>query len=147
MPHNHEWQFRIRAIEREYVAMRQAADRFQQNALDDPSILREDLRYGEIREASKNLEGTYLIRLFAEFETGVRQYWGANWGTVPRTVDLLNALAARRGIPDPKRDSAHVVRDYRNALVHERDDELESMSLAVARSHLCHFFSYLPPHW
>jgi hypothetical protein len=32
MPHNHEWQSRIKAVEREYMAMRQAADRFRQAA-------------------------------------------------------------------------------------------------------------------
>ncbi len=69
MPYNHEWQSRIKAVEREYVAMRQAADRFRQAALDDPTILQENLRHGEIVVASKNLEGTYIIRLFAEFET------------------------------------------------------------------------------
>src|SRR5262245_19458290 len=121
MPHNHEWQSRIKAVEREYVAMRQAADRFQQAALDDPTILLGNLRYGEIVGALKNLEGTYVIRQFAEFETGVRQYWAANWDTDPKTVDLLNGLAARCGIPDTPRDNAHLVRDYRNALVHERE--------------------------
>jgi hypothetical protein len=40
MPYNHRWQSRIKAAEREYVAMRQAADRFQQAALDDPRNLR-----------------------------------------------------------------------------------------------------------
>src|SRR6266545_3894109 len=119
MPHNHEWQSRIKAVEREYVAMRQAADRFLQAALDDPTILRGNLRHGEIVVASKNLEGTYVIRLFAEFETGAREYWGANWDTYPKTVDLLDGLAARCGMPDPQRDNAHLVRDYRNALVHE----------------------------
>ena len=74
MPHNHEWQSRIKAVEREYVAMRQAADRFRQAALDDPTILEGNLRQGEIVVASKNLEGTYVMRLFAEFETGARQY-------------------------------------------------------------------------
>src|ERR1700722_8108459 len=75
MPHNHEWQSRIKAIEREYVAMRQAADRFRQDALADPTILAGNLRQGEIVVASRNLEGTCIIRLFAEFETGARQYW------------------------------------------------------------------------
>jgi hypothetical protein len=117
MPHNHEWQSRIKAIEREYVAMRQAADRFRQAAIDDPSILFERLRHSEIVAASRNLEGTYVIRLFAEFETGARQYWESTWNTEPKTVDLLNGLAARCGIPDSQRDNGHLVRDYRNSLV------------------------------
>src|SRR5207244_1413282 len=147
MPHNHEWQSRIKAVEREYVAMRQAADRFRQEALDDPTILRGDLRQGEIIVASKNLEGTYIIRLFAEFETGARQYWGANWDTHPRTVDLLDGLAARCGIPDTQRDNAHLVRDYRNVLVHEREDKPAGVPLALARNYLCHFLSFLPLWW
>lgn len=147
MPHKHEWQSRIKTVEREYLAMRQTANRFQQAALGDPTILQENLRHGEIIVASKNLEGTYLIRLFAEFETGARQYWSANWDSDPKTVDLLNGLAARCGIPDTQRDNAHWVRDYRNALVHEREDQPEVVSIAVARSYLCYFFSFLPPRW
>jgi len=147
MPHNHEWQSRIKAVEREYAAMRQAADRFEQASLADPTILQGNLRHGEIVVASKKLEGTYLVRLFAEFETGARQYWTTNWDTDPRTVDLLNGLAARCGIPDTQRDHAHRVRDYRNALVHERQDMPEVLSIAVARGYLCHFFNFLPPQW
>src|SRR4051794_32651666 len=133
MPHNHEWQTRIKAVEREFVAMRQAADRFRQAALDDPTILEGDLRQGEIVAAARHLEGTYIVRLFAEFETAARQYWAANWDTEPRTVDLLNGLAARCGIPDTQRDNAHLVREYRNALVHEREDRPEAVSISVAR--------------
>jgi hypothetical protein len=57
MPHNHEWQSRIKAVEREFVAMRQAADRFRQAALADPTILEGNLRYGEIVGASNNWKG------------------------------------------------------------------------------------------
>jgi hypothetical protein len=116
MPPNHEWQSRIKAVEREYVAMRQAADRFREAALADPNILGRNLRHGEIVTASKHLEGTYLIRLFAEFETGARQYWNTRRPTNPRTVDLLDGLAARCGIPDTRRDHAQLVREYRNSL-------------------------------
>jgi hypothetical protein len=147
MPHNHEWQSRIKAIEREYVAMRQAAERFRQAALGDPTILEGNLRQGEIVVESKNLEGTYIIRLFAEFETGARRYWAANWDTYPKTVDLLSGLAAQHNIPDTQRDNAHLVREYRNALVHEREEKPEVVPIAVARSYLCHFFSFLPQRW
>jgi hypothetical protein len=147
MPHNNEWQSRIKAVEREYVAMQQAADRFRLAALADPTILQGNLKHGEIVVATKHLEGTYFIRLFAEFETGSRQYWGANWDTDPRTADLLNGLAARCGIPDTLRDHVHSVRDYRNSLVHEREDQPETVALATARHYLCHFFSFLPRRW
>lgn len=147
MPLNHEWQSRIKAVEREYVAMRQAADRFRQAALDDPTVLQANLKHGEIVLAAKNLEATYIIRLFAEFESGARQYWGANWDTYPKTVDLLDGLAARCGIPDAQRHDAHRAREYRNSLIHEREDKPEEMPLALVRSYVCRFFSFLPPKW
>src|SRR3989442_13960126 len=103
MPHNREWQDRIKAVEREYVAMRQAADRFRQAALADPTILEGNLRQRE--------------------------------------------MAARRELPDTQRDNAHLVREYRNALVHEREEKPEEVPIAVARGHLCHFFSFLPLRW
>lgn len=147
MPNNHEWQSRIKAVERECVAMRQAANRFRQSAMDDPTVLQGNLRHGEIVMASNNLEGTYVIRLFAEFETGARQYWDANWDTEPKTNDLINGLAARCGIPDTQRGNVHLVREYRNSLVHEREDKPDEVPIGVARSYLCHFFSFLPPRW
>jgi hypothetical protein len=39
------------------------------------------------------------------------------------------------------------VREYRNALVHEREDQPDKLPMAVARSYLCHFFSFLPQQW
>jgi hypothetical protein len=147
MPHRHEWLSRIKGVEREYMAMRQAADSFRQTAINDPTILQVNLRHGDIVAASRNLEGTYVIRLFAEFESGARQYWGANWDTDPKTLDLLDGLAARCGIPDTQRDFAHLVRDYRNGLVHEREDKPEIVPIAQARSYLCHFLSFLPLQW
>jgi hypothetical protein len=147
MPHNHPWQSRIKAVEREYEAMWQAASRFSRSALDDPSILRGNLRQGEIVLALENLEGTYIILMFAEFETGARQYWDGKWATDAKTAGLLDGLAARCGIPDTQRDNAHRVRDYGNALVHERSDQPDMVSIGYARRFLCHFFTYLPPHW
>lgn len=147
MPHKHEWQSRIKAVEREYIAMRQAADRFRHAAFNDPTILQQNLRHREIVAAADNLEGTYIVRLFAEFETGVRQYWTANWDSYPKTIDLMEGLAARCQIPDLQRENAHLVRDYRNGLLHEREDQLKPIAIATARGYLCHFFSFLPPRW
>ena len=137
----------MKAVEREYVAMRQAADWFREAAMRDPTILRDSLRHREIVHASDKLEGTYVIRLFAEFETGARQYWDANWDTNPKTVDLLSGLAARCGIPDTYQDNGHKVRDYRNSLVHEREEEIEQVPITQVRGFLCRFFSFLPAEW
>src|SRR5437870_4474902 len=122
MPHNHEWQTRIKAVEKDQAAMRLAADQLLMAAQVDPTVLPAELRRRDIVRAAEGLDGTYLIRLFAEFETGLRQYWEAARGTHPPTRDLLNGLAAMCGIPDEQRDNAHLVREYRNSLVHEREE-------------------------
>ncbi len=141
MPHNHEWQFRIKAVELEHKAMRQAADRFLKQAQDDPTILRDGLRHRNVVDASRKLEGTYLMRLFAEFETAARQYWNSRWTTHPKTFDLLAGLTATCGIPESNLDEAHLVRECRNSLVHERNEKPLPLTLLAARGHLCHFLT------
>ena len=64
MPHNHEWQTRIKTVEREYQAIRQAADRFQEQAHRDPTILAGDVRFREatlrLEESGRNLPYSYI---------------------------------------------------------------------------------------
>src|SRR5262249_12856844 len=118
MPRRDDWQNRIKAVEREYLAVRLATDRLSGAVRVDPTILRGQVEPRDLTRASEALEGTYLTRMFAEFETGLRLYWDTLRDTNPRTVDLLNSLAGQRGIPDDQRDNTHLVREYRNSLVH-----------------------------
>jgi hypothetical protein len=149
MPHSHEWQARLKAVELEYLAIRRATDRFKEQARRDPTILKKDLRYRNIDLASDNLESTYLIRLFAEFETGLMSYWAraSRRSTNPRTRDLLERIAAKQGIPDEQRENAHAVREYRNSLLHERGEEAEPVPIDQAGGYLRRFFSFLPSQW
>ncbi len=144
---NHVWITRIRDVEREYLVMRLAADRLLTAASVDPTVLLDTLRPRELTVASTNLEGTYLIRLFAEFESGAREYWSTTRVTNPKTVDLLTGLAAQRQIPDMLRENVQSVRDYRNSWVHERAVVPQVIPIDIARSYLCRFFSFLPPQW
>lgn len=143
------WQMRIKAVEREHAAMRLAIDRLWEVVRVDPTELRGDATLTDIRNASGRLDGTYLIRLFAEFETGLRSYWSAKRKTFPpsRTRDLPDGIAAMRHIRLEILTNAQEVRDYRNALVHEREQVRVPISIAAARRHLCQYFSFLPPGW
>jgi hypothetical protein len=148
MPHNcYDWLARIKAVEREYTSLRLATDRLLDEARRDPTILRRELRRRDIEVASDRLEGTYIIRLFAEFETGLRLFWSTIRDTEPRTQDLLDGVAARQGIPHDRIAGAHSVREYRNSLVHEREETVEAISIGGARRHLCLFLNCLPPTW
>jgi hypothetical protein len=148
MPNNlHHWLRRIKAIEREHASTRLAIDRLLEDARRDPTILTGDLKLRDLIIASERLEGTYIIRLFAEYETGLRLFWKTIRDTEPPTQDLLNGIAARRGIPPARIANAHAAREYRNALLHERDEEVAPISIGEARSHLCRFFAFLPETW
>lgn len=142
-----EWFERIRAAEREYLIARDALDVYHGEHGSARVKLPPDTDPSDLRNAVENLEGTYLVRLFAEFESGLRNWYATLKGTVPPARDLIDAIATRRKIPDEDRDEVHEVREYRNALVHETDSEAEAVPLADARHRLCTFFARLPEKW
>jgi hypothetical protein len=143
------WIRNVKAVEREYVAARFSVDRSLQNVRQNPTILTGGLRVREIERAADHLEATYVIRLFAEFETGLRFFCQKAKRRPPpsRTRDLLDSVAALRRIPLESLRNAHAVRDYRNVLVHERDEDADPMTIGEARGHLCVYFSFLPRDW
>ncbi len=143
-----DWLTRIKAVERDYAAARFAIDRLLNAARSDQTILRRILDIRDLTQAWSRLEATYFIRLFAVFESGLRDFWRVQRpGRVPRTEHLVDRVASARGIPNDLLVNAHAVRKYRNSLVHEQSEEIEPISLATARGHLCTFFSRLPPTW
>jgi hypothetical protein len=146
MPRRDDWLVRIKEVERRHAAVRLATSRLLEAGRRDPTILQGSVEYRDVIEAEKDLEGTYLVRLFAEFETGLRLFWDTVRDTNPRTRDLLEGIAAMRYIPDEQRNDAHAVREYRNSLVHERE-EVEPIPIAEARRYLCRYFSFLPYEW
>src|SRR5262249_16871173 len=144
MPHDlYRWIEWIKSIERDHWSTRLALDGLVEAAHRDPTILTGDLKFQDIVEASGRLEGTYLIRLFAEFETGLRLFWATIRETEPPTQHLLDGIAARRGISPDRLADAHTVREYRNSLVHERDEGMAPITIAQARGYLCRFFAFL----
>lgn len=147
MPGRHEWLDRIKAVEREFKVIQQAAEQFFNAARRDPTILRRDIRRQDVERASRNLESTYVIRLFAEFESGAREFWATKRATHPRTSDLLDSICGLQKIPDDFRDNAHLVRKHRNSLVHERGESSQELSIDGVRSSLCTFFAFLPLEW
>ena len=91
------WAGRIKAVEREYYAARFAVDRTLTQVRADNSILINGLELREIVRTAKMLEGTYIMRLFAEFESAIRLYFhrARNRRAPSRTEHLLNGVASR----------------------------------------------------
>lgn len=142
-----EWHRRIKDVELEFVAARLAVDALIA-ALDRGTVtLPAGAKVRDVRRMSENLEGTFFIRLFAAFESGLRSYWETVRDTVPPSRDVIDAIAARRRIDDGTRLLVHTVRGYRNSLVHEGEEASDPIPLATARGHLQQFFGWLPPEW
>src|SRR5215813_15352565 len=106
-----EWIRDIKAVEREYYAVRFAVVRTLEAIQHDPTLLPGDLRLREVQRAAELLEGTYVLRLFAEFESGLRLFFQQTRKRRPpsKTEDLLNSVAARQAIPNEPLTNAHQV--------------------------------------
>ena len=108
----------------------------------------EKLTLHHVQVCGANLEITYLVRLFAEFEGILRDYWahGRKRPTAPPMVDLMNSIAAYCFMNDDDRDDAHQVREYRNGVVHEHRQNPQ-FGFQTCRSRLARFVRWLPRTW
>ncbi len=142
------WLSRIREVEREHTAMRLAADHLLRSIHEGTKTLEANLKRLDIQRASERLQGTYIIRVFAEFEAGLKRFLKAKKIKVPRIAKpLIDRVAARAGIAGDPLTNAHAVRRYRNKLVHSLEDEVHPLTMREVTRHLCTFFARLQPTW
>jgi hypothetical protein len=147
-----DWHERVKAVESEYKSVRIAVDRLKSAVAHDPTALRAGPKPANLGAADRNLEGTYLVRLFAEFESALRSYDRARHGDPTRKTEasiLIDTIGGRRGqgISANVREGAYAVRRVRNHWAHERDATPDLMSIAEARARLQAFLSWLPDEW
>ncbi len=105
-----------------------------------------------LRRADRNLEGTYLVRLFAAFEAALRSYDRARHNDPTREENasvLIDTTGGRRGqgISVAVRAGAHAVRRVRNYWAHETDVAPEPMTITDARARLQKYLAWLPDEW
>lgn len=135
-------------IEQEYRAAALAISDLLRRVLRDPSVLDANTVVpGDLRSCRDNLEITYVVRMFAVFEEGLREARRVVHGKDRpiRTYDLLQQCAARQHIPYDHLSNVHRVREYRNAALH--GGRAPIVPLAQARSWLCTFAGWMPPRW
>ena len=103
---------------------------------------------GTLQRCDANLDVTYLIRLFAEFEAALLDYWrkGLRRATRPSANTLIDRIAAARRTNTAARRGADKVRDYRNDVVHDQT-QARPLSFEDCLSGLNCFLSWLPPKW
>ncbi len=144
-----DWLRRIKSIENEYrvafIAMRHLAV----DAERDPGILGKNLQPSVIPRAQDNLNATYAIRMFAEFETGLRAFWVVTKvdPEPSRVAEIIDRIASGRRIVGDFLINAHRVRIYRNRQVHDNLEVGESVSVAACRSFLKNYLARMPQDW
>jgi hypothetical protein len=141
---------RICDVEKEYLAARSALDLLAESIRSDPNFGRRwGWSAGDASSCGANLEATYVIRLYAEFESGLRDIWRNYYKKRRRTpMEGLLQLMARQLVPQDCVDEAQEARAFRNSLVHEDSDEVVvELSLREVKSRLCRYFSYQPMDW
>jgi hypothetical protein len=117
---------RLEAVAAEYRAGQTAAQLLNVELQNNPN-------YGDApgwtsragRDFRGNLEATFIVRLYAEFEATLRDYWLNFLGrdTEPPMVQLVNVAIPDQHFPQDDIEEADEVRLYRNYLVHDSEDD------------------------
>jgi hypothetical protein len=137
----------------EYKSARVAVDRLKAAVAATPDIFKKDSEeHKYLRKAHKNLEGTYIVRLFAAFEAALRSYDRVTHNDPKRETAasvMVDQIGGKRGrgIQTSIRDRAHGVRQVRNYWAHEPDEDPGPMTIDEARTRLQHYLSELPDEW
>jgi hypothetical protein len=148
-----DWHEHIKDVAREYQAARLAVDRLKAQVEATPDLLKkDDPTRGYLRDAHRNLEGTYLVRLFAAFEAALRSYDRArqNDPMLDRVAAvLIDTIGGRLGqeTSTAVRNGAHRVRLVRNYWAHESDINPGPMTIEEAGGRLQLYLSWLPENW
>ena len=138
----------LASVRQEFRAARAAlAYAEQQWAQATEDALLKGVSKSHVTAALGRVEQTYLTRLFGEFEGMLRAYLDKRRETIPpRAYDLINKAARRQraNVPDDKRDAVHLVREYRNAVVHDQGSGAVAVSFDQALSALNQYLVFLP---
>jgi hypothetical protein len=131
VPNLHEVFDRLKATRREYYVVADAVRRLRDAVKANQVPVPPNTSLRDYDAALLQLEPTYLVRLWAEFETALRSY---RRHFVGNPEDNIRAFD-------------HEVREYRNSLVHERDVMAPAVGIDEARRRLSTYLSKLPDQW
>jgi hypothetical protein len=148
-----DWHQHITDVWGEYRSARAAVERLNAEVAARPDLLKNEPEARVyLRAARKNLAGTYIIRLFAAFESALRSYDRAKHGDSTRKTKasvLISEIGGKRGrgIQPSIRRLADEVCRARNYWAHESDDDPGPMTVDEARARLQAFLHELPDEW
>jgi hypothetical protein len=149
-PRSSEWIGRVKNVMQEFQVAAFAADLLDRRLVAEPTALKKlQLTHRDAVRFRANLEPTYLVRVYAEFEACLREAWRRSFGrrTFPKMEVLIDRIGALRNVPPALVEEVHQVRGYRNDIVHDVADGAARVSLGQARTLLCSYIGRLPLDW
>ena len=105
------------------------------------------VEFPQVRQATANIETTYIVRLFSVFEGILRAILPVRTSSNPdrRSVyDLINRAASKWRISAAVRDEAHRIREFRNLTVHQNSSAASPIAFTDALAGLNRFLAWLP---
>lgn len=148
-----EWRAHIQEVWGEYKAANFAVLRLHEQVKADASIVAGEHGVREyLSSAGTNLEGTYIVRIFAAFEAALRSYDRYHFNDPEREtraatmIDQLGALNHVR-VRIPIRDGVHHVRRIRNFWAHDSDDDPNPVPIDRVRGLLQVYLDRFPKSW
>jgi hypothetical protein len=159
-----DWWRYINDVGKEYEASRVAVARLTDQVRMNANVLAEEpVARSGLSRASQNLEGTYVVRIFAAFESALRSYerwWhpariGETRVDASQMIDEIGARNAddvprrrKRAIGTQIRERVHQVRRSRNYWAHDDADAMgDPMSLERAKMCLLDYIAKMPLEW
>lgn len=146
-----DWHQHLTEVWGEHRSTRVAVDRLREAVAATPDLLKNDpIARERLRRAHENLEGTYIIRLFAAFEAALRSYTLAKHpNRRTNAANMIDEIGGKHGhgIQMGIRERAHGVRQVRNYWAHESDESPGSMTIDEARARLQAYLSELDDDW
>ncbi len=153
MPNLYSVRFKIDEAFAEYKVALTALTRFQagvQSAQPDFSLPKGTQPH-HLDRAVEELEGTYLIRMWAVFEAAWVSFWRHHSGRLG-TIKAMHLIQWAQGVEeghkaaDDVTDDVDRVRLYRNFLVHG-DNLAPRVAIGDAKKYLNRHLVKLPDHW
>ncbi len=145
-----DWHQHITEVWGEHRSARAAVARLKDAVAATPDLLKKDPVSREyLGNAHKNLDGTYIVRLFAAFEAALRSYDRAKHNNPNLSTDaavMIDEIGGKRGrgIQMGIRRRAQEVRQVRNYWAHESDEDPGPMTVDESRARLQAYLHELP---
>ncbi len=140
----------LKQVSRSYSTASRAIQLLNELCRENPNHLRRgNIDLIQLLEVSTQLHEVYFVRLFANFESILRDYWkeGLKRKSRPVTEQLVKSVAARRQIPQDILDLIQQIRNFRNSLVHDEHQAHRPFTIEEASRQLNTFLARLPDQW